>query len=305
MIKPNNLTHFCNDHDNKYFAVFNVGDKIAKNFEVPYETTYLFDSVQINDQIFFTGGGMSATKTKREQFFTTAIKVVIEMEEGDFKPTKLAEMNVPRANHTLVALNHELLYVVGGWNGDGEIAACEEYAIGKNQWTVCASLNEAKMWTTVCAVSGRYLYAFGGSAKLKPKELGTIECLDTSDKAAKKWTKIALSAGADIWPCCFFMGGIQIEENNIILFGGLQNELKLDSSFYFNPGTKTMTKGPSLKKKDAFYRSKPGINGNEVVIVGSTEGDLHIYDIPTKSWNLMLKATWNSDQSAILKSETY
>eukprot|EP00826_Nyctotherus_ovalis_P034185 TRINITY_DN2808_c0_g2_i7.p1 TRINITY_DN2808_c0_g2~~TRINITY_DN2808_c0_g2_i7.p1 ORF type:complete len:306 (+),score=89.09 TRINITY_DN2808_c0_g2_i7:167-1084(+) len=305
MIKPSNLTHFCNDHDNKYFAVFNVGDKIAKNFEVPYETTYLFDSVQINDQIIFTGGGMSATKTKREQFFTTAIKVVIEMEEGDFKPTKLAEMNVPRANHTLAALNHELLYVVGGWNSDGEIAACEEYVISKNQWTVCASLNEAKMWTTVCPVNGRYLYAFGGSAKLKPKELGTIECLDTNDKTAKKWTKIVLSAGADIWPCCFFMGGIQIEENSVILFGGLQNESKLDSSFYFNPGMKTITKGPSLMKKDAFYRSKPGINGNEVVIVGSTEGDLHIYDIVNKSWNLMLKATWNSDQSAILKSETY
>lgn len=305
MIKASKLTHFCNDHDNKYFAVYGVDDKVAKNFEVPYETSYLFDSVQINEQIFFTGGGMPATKSKREQFFTTAIKVVIYMEDGDFKPAKLAEMNVARANHTLTALNDELLYVVGGWNSEGEIASCEEFQISENQWTVCASLNEPKMWITVCPVNGRYLYAFGGSANLKPKELGTIECLDTSNKAAKKWTKITLTAGEEIWPRCFFMGGIQLEENTIILFGGLHSETKLDNSFYFNPATKTITKGPKLKKKDAFYRSKPGINGNEMVIVGSTEGDLHIYDIVKKTWNLMLKATWNSEQSSILKSETY
>ena len=161
------------------------------------------------------------------------------------------------------------------------------------------------MWVSVCPFAGRDLYSFGGSSNLKPKETNTIECLDTSDKSAKLWQKIDLVSGNEIVPRCFFQGTYQLAPDNILVFGGLVNKVSLDTTFYFNPETKVITGGEKLLKKEAFYRSKPGLDKGKIVIVGSTDGDMHIYDIPTKKWNIMAKATWNSELETDLKSETY
>ena len=298
-------THFCDDPKNKFFVVYNVKDKVTYNFEVPYETVYLFDSVQLKNQIYFTGGGMPKNKTKPEQFFKTTARVIVNPEEIDSKNEKLKSMNTARANHTLVSLNDKILYAIGGCNETAELSDCEMYHISKNEWVPCASLIEHKMWPTVCVVDGRYLYSFGGSSNLKPKETKTIECLDTNDTSAKQWSKITLISGEDKLPRCFFMGGLQISSKEILLFGGLENNKGLDTTFYFDLSAKTVVQGEKLLKNDAFYRSKPGINGTQITIVGSTGGDLHLYDKTSKKWTMMAKATWNSDLGVNLKSDTY
>ncbi len=297
------FTHFCDDQKNKCFVVYNVKDKSTYKFEVPYETVYLFDSVQVKNQIYFTGGGMPPTESRGEQFFQTVVRLTIQP-DMDTSIEKLPNMNVARANHTLVALNDKTLYAIGGCNTKAEIPACEEYSVDKKKWRDCAFLNEKKMWVSVCVVDSRYLYAFGGSTNLKPKESNLIECLDTTDLTAKFWTKIELASGKDFWPRSFFVGSLQIAPDNVILFGGLVDKSEVDSTYYFNPKAKTITKGPKLARPDAFYRTKPGINGNELAVVGSSEGDMHIYNIVEKKWTLIKKAMWNPDAGIMLKSDT-
>lgn len=298
------FTHYCDDPKNKYFSLYNTKDKVAYKFEVPYETVYLFDSAQIKSQVYFTGGGIPKTKAKSETFFNTAVCVTVNVEQMDSRNKKLRPMNVGRANHTLAAVGEKELYAVGGCNETAELASCEEYQIEKGEWRVCASLNERKMWVSVATFDNRYLYAFGGSSSLKPRETNTIECLDTSNKEAKQWTKVALSSGAEISPRCFFIGALQTDAH-ILLFGGLTDNHTLDSTFTFAPATSALVAAGKLHKKDSFYRSKPGFNGREVTVVGNADGDMHLYDCEGKKWTMMARATWNGDIGVNLKSDTY
>lgn len=296
------FTHFCDDQKNKCFVVYNVKDKSTTKFEVPYETVYLFDSVQVKNHIYFTGGGMPPTDSHGEEFFQKAVRMIITGDDSSVEV--LPNMNVSRSNHTLVAVADKLLYAIGGCNTKAEIPACEEFNIAEKKWKGCATLNEKKMWVSVCVVDSRYLYAFGGSTNLKPKESNLIEFLDTQDTAAKMWTKVELSAGKDLWPRCFFTGCLQVEPDRVLLFGGLVESNEVDDSYYFSPSTKTMVKGPKLERKDAFYRTKPGVNGKEVMIVGSNEGDMHIYNIADKKWSLIKKSMWNPETGFNVKSDT-
>ena len=296
-------THFCDDQKNKCFVLYKLDDKTVHKLEVPYETDYLFDSVQIKNQIYFTGGGMRATESKGELFFQCVVRLTIEP-DMDTTTEKLPNMNVSRANHTLVALNDNVIYAIGGCNSKAEIPACEEFTIDKKKWRDCAFLNEKKMWVSVCVVESRYLYAFGGSTNMKPKESNLIEFLDTADTTSKLWTKIELTAGKDVWPKCFFVGCVTLAPDAVILFGGLVNQVEVEDTYYFDPKAKTMIKGNKLGRPDAFYRTKPAIYGGEISVVGSSDGDMHVYNLVEKKWNLVKKAMWNPEVGFAIKSDT-
>lgn len=296
-------SHFCDDQTNKVFVIYNLKDKTSSKLEVPYETVYLFDSVQIKNHIYFTGGGLPPADGKGEQFFQTALRLII-LPGMDTKTEKLPNMKVSRANHTCVALTQNLIYVIGGCNSKAEIPSCEEYNIEKKTWREIAYLNEKKMWVSVCPVDSKFLYVFGGSSNLKPKESEMIEFLDIQDTSKKLWTKVALTSGKENWKRCFFAGCLQISPDDIILFGGLVNKKEVSDTMYFNPKKCTITKGPNLQKADAFYRMKPGKYGNEMLIVGSCEGDLHTYSLTEKKWNLIKKSIWNPEIGFSVKADT-
>lgn len=256
----------------------------------------------MNNHIYFTGGGFPPTDSHGEQFLQNTMEVIIT--EDDAKVCALPNMNVARANHTLVAVEDKFLYAIGGCNTKAEIPACEQYNIAKKEWRTCASLNEKKMWVSVCVFNSRYLYAFGGSTNLQPKESELIECLDIENAAAKTWTKVELTAGKELWNRCFFAGTLQIESDCIMVFGGLVKGKEVDDVFYFSPSKNTMVKGPNLEKKDAFYRTKPGRKSKEILVVGSSDGDMHIYNIDDKKWSLKKKDTWNPETGFNIKSQT-
>ena len=304
MLPEEYLSHFCNDKNNKYFMIFDGVTKAGIQLEVPYETKYLLDSAQIKNCIYFTGGGIPATDEHGEQFLNVAMKLTIDSDRDTTKD-KLANMNVARANHTMVAVGEKKLYVIGGCNTKAEIPACEVYDISQKNWKNCATLNERKMWVCVCVVDERYLYTFGGSTNLKQKESSIIEFLDTEDSSATLWTKLELNSGKDLWSKCLFIGAHQISSDCVLIFGGLVDKNEVNDSYYFNPKTKDLAKGPSLEKKDAFYRTKPLLCKDELIVVGSNEGDMHMYNITEKKWTLRLNKVWNPDSEVVLKSETY
>jgi len=296
-------SHFCDDQTNKCFVLYNLKDKSTRKYEVPYETVYLFDSAQIKNQIYFTGGGLTPSGSQGEQFFQFTYRVTI-LPDLDTKTEKLQNMKVSRANHTCVALTQNLIYVIGGCNSKAEIPSCEEYNIEKKTWREVAYLNEKKMWVSVCAVDSKFLYAFGGSCNLKPKESEMIECLDTQDPSKKLWTKVVLTSGKENWRRCFFTGCYQLAEDDILLFGGLVNTKEVNETMHFNPKKCIMTKGANMQRADAFYRMKPGKTASELLIVGSCEEDMHVYNIGAKSWTLVKKGIWNPEVGFDIKADT-
>ena len=298
------FSHYCDDEQNKLFVAYSLKDKATRKYDVPYETVFLFDSAQVGNQIFFTGGGLPASDTEGEKFFRTTARVIIHS-NLEASAEYLDNMVVPRANHTLVTLNDNSIYAVGGCNGSGDTSSCEAYDIGKNVWRKCASLTENKKWVSVCTFSAKYLYAFGGACNDSDKDSDVIEYLDTQDQSAKSWARVKLDKGKEYWRHCIFVGVMQITPNAILLFGGHVEKAESQESFIFYPASRTLEKCSQLVKKDEFYRTKPQILGKELMMVGSCLGDLHIYNIELKKWTAMEKNAWNPEDVFHLKAETY
>jgi N-acetylneuraminic acid mutarotase len=299
MKAENEFNHFCEEQT--YFVLYTLKDKTTKRYEVPYETTYLLDSVQVDNQIYFTGGGVPPNESGKEEFFQTAMRLTVH-EEEDPTVEKLANMNVSRANHTMAALNASLIFVIGGCNTKAEIPSCEQYKVSTKKWDAIASLNEKKMWVSVCTFQQKFLYAFGGSTKMKPAESETIEFLDTTNAAAKTWSLVSLASGKELWKRCFWAGSMQIDPETILVFGGLANKAEIEDVYMFTPKQNKLVKGPKLMRPDAFSRTKPGIYANELIVVGTSECDLHVYNIPDKKWRLIKKAAWNPEEQFEFKA---
>ncbi len=304
--------HYCEEPRTRQFVLCNLKNLKEiqpRKLEVPYDSSYLFDSVQLKNLIYFSGGGSPATDTSPEQFYQIMIRVTITkkapMDSIEIVKDKMASMNVVRANHTMLAANNKLLYVIGGTNTSGNLSSCEEYDIAANKWREVASLNEKKKWISACACKGRYIYVFGGAVGAEAQGTDMIECLDITNKAAKVWEVIKLSAGQDLWTKCFFVGAVTLEDNYFLLFGGVVKAAEKDHCIAFNPTTRKMEKRNPLLRPDAFYRTKWGVREGKAVIVGSHDGDLHIFDKKTGKWDLMVKSIWNPDYGLAPKSDTF
>ena len=306
MKKEEEWLHFCDDAKSKFFAICNIENTkeiITRKFLVPYETIYFFDTVQIGNTIYFTGGGLPSTDYSPEQYFQTMIKFTIKP-EMDTVVTKLTNMCVARANHAMVALTPNTLYVVGGTNISGNLHSCEQFTIDKNKWRVVASLNENKKWISLCTFAKRYLYAFGGVLNEKDNVSDKIECFDTADHTKGTWKIIDIVTGKPLWKKQFFSGSLELNSNSIIIFGGIVKNEEVSDCLVFDPNTRAISLGPKMLAPDAFYRTKHSTNGHFILIVGGRNGDLHTFNKDAKTWEVTAKIIWNPDYGFVVKADT-
>ena len=296
--------HYSEHHTNEFSMLVYLKTKYPYRISPPYISQNNFDTAQFENKIYYAGGGKAANKSEPEKFFSTVMCITINFPDI-CESTVLPNMNHGRADHSLVIVNGTTLFVVGGRNSDKEMNSCERLVLGKDKWEDCASLNERKLWVTVCPIQNRYLYAFGGAYNGNSSESDMIEFLDTNNTSAKSWTKITLVAGQDIWNKAVFVGACELSEGNILLFGGALKGDQFTATYSFDIKTLKITKRKPLVEKDAFYRTKPAIIENKLLIVGTTGGDMHIYDTKTEEWSLIKKAIWNSEGFPSIKSDTY
>ncbi len=298
--------HYCEEPRSKQFVLCSLKDlkEIQTwKYHVPYDSLYLFDTVQVKNVIYFTGGGAPASEGAPEQFYQIMMKLTIKP-NMETVADKLVNMNTARANHAMSSIGSGLLYAIGGTNSTGLISSCEEYNVATNKWREIAPLNEKKKWVSVCSYQGKYLYVFGGSISNEAKATDMIECLDTTNPS-KPWEVIKLTAGTDLWKPCFFVGTIPLPDASILLFGGIANDAEKDDCIVYNPAKKSVEKRGNILRMDAFYRTKYGKKGDKIAIVGSHDGDLHIYEISKGKWDLMLKKIWNPGFGLELKADTF
>jgi hypothetical protein len=299
-------THYCDDPRTKQYVFCTIKDLKeiqSRRFTIPYDSIFLFDTVQLKNIIYFAGGGCPAADSSPEQFYQIVMRVNTSME---MIVDKMANMITARANHAMAAGTKKLLYVVGGTNNSGLLSSCEEYNIDSNKWKEVAQLNEKKKWISLCSLKEKCLYAFGGAIEGSEKATDAIECLDLTKTASKFWEKIKIVSGNELWNRRFFAGAMSVNgKNSILLFGGVVKEAEKDDCLEFDPTGKTIKKLGNLLRSDAFYRTKPGVKSTKIVIVGSHDGDLHIYDKATQKWDLQMKKIWNPEHGFAYKSDTF
>lgn len=306
MKKNEEWMHYFDDPENKYFVVCNVTNLTeiqTWKLMIPYESNFIFDTVQMKNVIYFTGGGVPPAGSSPAQYFKILYKFTL-LPEMKTTTNKLADMNIARANHSMISVTNNSLYVVGGANSEGCISSCEEYLLDKNKWRQIASLNEAKKCVSICKFKSKYLYAFGGLTNDKDASTEKIEMFDTADTTSKLWNIVTLASGAALWKKSVFAGTFELSPNEILLFGGLYNGKEVDYCLTFNPEAKSMTSSGKIQRLDTFYKTKYGISGTQMAIVGSHDGDLHIFDKEKKTWVLMRKVIWNPLTSQI-RSDTF
>lgn len=293
MKKEEEIWHFNDSTKNNFFTYCTFsGPKVFPNdYETPYESSNLFDTVQIKDLIYFCGGGIQSCKECSEQYFRVLMSVFIKPDE-EKQIEKLANMEVPRAFHAIIAVKSQFLYAVGGRNLTGELSSCEQYSIQDDIWKQVAHLNEKKKFISLCTFRDRYLYSFVGDKGEEQKESEIIEYLDTEDASAKQWNIVTLIEGKTLWGKIMLTSSIALNNDCILIFGGAVGKDDVKQTFLFYPSKKSMQKGAELKQADSFSGAKPYKRGDTIYMVGLS-GDLHIYNVSHKAWDIIPKKQWN------------
>lgn len=268
-MEKENWMHYCEEGNNKQLILCDIKDLKsiqAWKLNVPYESGFSFDTSQIKNFIYFTGGGNPPSEGSPMQFYQITMRMTIMPDMGTVSD-KLANMNIPRANHTMEPMGDSKLYVIGGSNSSGYLSSCEEYNIATNKWREIASLNEMKQWVSVCSYKQRYFYAFGGCIIDESKGSPLIEFLDMEDAGAKCWNIVKIVAGGDLLKASYMTGVVSVADDCILIFGGGIGKDFKDTCARFDPMKQTIEKGSSLLKKDNFYRTKYGISNNTIAII--------------------------------------
>ncbi len=299
--------HYCEEGSTKVFVLCNITNLkeiFTWKYPVPYNSVFPFDSVQVKNVVYFCGGGVPKSEQHALEYFRVMIEASIN-DKMEVHLDRKANMLVPRANHTLTAIRHDILYVVGGENTEGCLNVCEMYNLEHNQWRSAATLQEKKKWVSVVLYNNQFLYAFGGCTGTPDKQSDLIETLDTQDSGAKHWTVVKLTSGAELWTKGYHFGLAQIADNCVLVFGGQTGKTTSQTCCLFKPVQLTLEPQRKLLAADSFSKGKLGSAEDSIVIVGSHNYALHLFHLPTKRWDLMSKSFWNPVIRTAYKSETF
>ena len=213
-----------------------------------------------------------------------------------------------KRGHLGLAADHDCIYVCGGFGEkDHFLSQCEYYQIKYRKWNILPNMLQPKMGPA-CAVCHDYLYAFGG---------GFLDMEDTSEGykygqyliqrlkiiplIEEQWESLQLKLqdsvyheGQLVQEACDYGGTLNggactIDENQIIIFGGISKQNKIlddDRCFMFNSQICEMQCLKGLEGHIDQYTY--GLNiGNKEIFVWSNGYDdplLFHYNLETKEW---------------------
>jgi len=173
-------------------------------------------SCKIKDKIYFAGG----FNYKLKKYLQECMEYII-LKDLRMQRKGLDSLNNPVYCNTLVNLNNNIIFSIGGFVNDKCVNYCEKYEIAKNKWSQSKSLNEAKHLVTAIALESRYIYCIGGS---NSKGINfEIERLDTQTE--NNWEIIQFTNYHkeylnDGW---HYQPAVKINENEFIIFGDTAN----------------------------------------------------------------------------------
>ena len=239
---------------------------LAPQIHIPYH----YSSTLLGSKVYFAGGDDDGY---RKESFAISIK------KRDIK--QLSDLHVERRNHTLAAFHvSKIVYSIGGYNkAQGVLNVAEKYAVSDGQWRVIAPLKEKRQWPGLCPFNNVFLYCFAGS------ELGSIERLDTLNEE-KGWEFVMIAGKAEGWCARAACAAIQINPNEILVFGGCVKK-DVDDAYVFDPETRNFARKTKLPAPSLFCQMTPVISGPLLGIIGWRNETVYVYNIQKDEWCLI------------------
>ena len=132
-------------------------------------------------------------------------------------------MNKARKAHGFIFLN-ESLYVCGGLNeADEALDSCERYHIKNEAWVNISKMQKKSSYFTLTSFGNNYIFKYGG--------VSSGSFIERYEIQSDKWVEINYFAENKNFIIPSLCGGIQINDRDIFIFGGIENHSEVNKSF--------------------------------------------------------------------------
>lgn len=147
---------------------------------------------------------------------------------------RLANMNIPRHNHTMISQG-SYIYVVGGLNN----STAERYDTRFNIWTKLSPLVSERQ-NPILFIHNNYLYAFFGKAS-NGRYLETIERLNISENVKNAQWEIVNYSNPDKVNVKVYGCAVSEVEGSLFFFSGVREDKPVNSIFLYDFEDKMIT----------------------------------------------------------------
>ena len=217
-INPDRVLPVINE-EQKTLSVYSLlhdrSTTIGLNFgqEIPYSASNLITPDSI---IYLCGGVLSNGNLSNKCYNFQTNKDTLG---------ELSSMVVKKVGHSLCYVNPGgtggSIYSIGGRTNDSvRTKICEKYSVLENKWEKIALMNSARSRAAVCPFNDVFIYAFYGTGS----DMVNVLTCERYEIKLNVWKKIEIYndfSGFEV----SFAGAVQINENQILVFGGFsENE---------------------------------------------------------------------------------
>ncbi|CAD8048949.1 unnamed protein product [Paramecium primaurelia] len=267
--------HFIINKTN-ILKICNLETKQWMTFEIDYQVPEFHKSfVAPNGDIYISGGLIDQKDNRKES--------IIRRYTLDGKMQQIGQLTHPRSSHSMVYCN-QAIYILCGYQEHRKMSlSLEKYNLITQKMELCASFNKPANSPACCAFNDRYIYKFGGNDE-NGQILLIIERYDTQ---TNKWEYIDPEIDEQeshkfhtIYQCS---ACVQINRNNIYVFGGYDNDDKgVSFSFLLNIEDNKhkiyQVDTKPLLYPEGFWNNQVIINDHKLYVLQNIEVDSNQID---------------------------
>ena len=193
-----------------------------------------------------------------------------------------------KSYHSILYYNKNL-YIIGGFDNNKKASnECFYFSYENKKWENLPHLNIPRANCSICIYNKSILYLFRG--RNNKCELNSIEYLNINEK--KKWEMINVIDYGYIWNKIYNSCTVVLNENQILIFGGEDENKLYKDSIIFDIKNKNVYKGMDMKIPASF--NGRGIFNNGKIYGfdfknknGDYEHKIHIFDEKNNYWSLI------------------
>lgn len=186
------------------------------NFLIPENSR----SVVTTTGDIYLSGGLSIEKKK------TTLNTFYKYNKNQKTLTLKSPFNTERKAHGFI-YGGDSLFICGGLNEfDENLDLCEKYDIQNEKWIIISKMIKKSSYFSLATYQNRYIFKFGGFSYLG----SSIERYDIFND---KWSEINYFVEIKNFNIPFLCGSFQINERDILVFGGIKDHKETNQSFIF------------------------------------------------------------------------